>query len=273
MFRTVAAVVAGATIATVLSTWTKRHLSTGVNSDAQIMTPKAHAALPALFDMAGKVSLVTGGTGWLGTAFCEALAEAGSSVIISSRSRERAQEAAAKLPIIRSGQVHYGIELDHMDEDSIATGFQEALDVAGKVDVLVNNGLQGIDTAQGQKLDIESTTFDQFAKQQANNAGYFVLARALRDHVVSRGEKGSVIMIGSMYGQVASYPDAYEGLPYSSPVSYHSLKGGTIHLTRHLAAYWADDKIRVNCLSPGELTAPSSRCSRYFQIHAVLQLL
>jgi NAD(P)-dependent dehydrogenase (short-subunit alcohol dehydrogenase family) len=151
-----------------------------------------------------------------------------------------------------------GVELDHMDENSIATGFQECLDAAGTVDVVVNNGLQGIDTAQGQKLDIEATTFDQFAKQQSNNAGYFVLARCLRNHVVSRGANGSVIMIGSMYGQVASYPDAYAGLPYSSPVSYHSLKGGTIHLTRHLAAYWADDKVRVNCLSPGPFPGPSA---------------
>jgi len=67
-------------------------------------------------------------------------------------------------------------------------------------------------------------------------------------------------MIGSMYGQVASYPEVYEGIGPSSPVAYHALKGGIIHLTRHLAAYWAKDAVRVNCLSPGPFPAPG--CSQ-----------
>ncbi len=58
-------------------------------------------------------------------------------------------------------------------------------------------------------------------------------------------------MIGSMYGVVGSYPDAYEGVAPASPVHYHTLKGGIVHLTRHLAVYWAKDGVRVNCLSPG----------------------
>tara|TARA_B100001013_G_scaffold206191_1_gene125112 strand:- start:46 stop:390 length:345 start_codon:yes stop_codon:yes gene_type:complete len=54
-----------------------------------------------------------------------------------------------------------------------------------------------------------------------------------------------------MYGMVGSYPDAYEGVFNASPVAYRALKGGTIHLTRHLAVYWAKDNVRVNCISPG----------------------
>ena len=78
-----------------------------------------------------------------------------------------------------------------------------------------------------------------------------MLARELRNHAVERGGGGAVVNIGSMYGQVASYPDAYEDVSIASPVAYHSLKGGTIHMTRHMAAYWAGDGVRVNCLSPG----------------------
>ena len=51
-------------------------------------------------------------------------------------------------------------------------------------------------------------------------------------------------------------PDAYEGICSASSVAYHALKGGTIHMTRHLAVYWAKDQVRVNCLSPGAF--PSS---------------
>ena len=80
---------------------------------------------------------------------------------------------------------------------------------------------------------------------------YFLLARAVADHLRSRGAPGSIINISSMYGVVASYPDAYKGLATNSPPNYHGLKGGLIQLTRHLAAYWAKDNIRVNCIAPG----------------------
>jgi gluconate 5-dehydrogenase len=63
-------------------------------------------------------------------------------------------------------------------------------------------------------------------------------------------------MLGSMYGLVGSYPDAYEGICSASPVAYHTLKGGILHMTRHLAVYWARDGIRVNALSPGPFPSP-----------------
>jgi len=196
------------------------------------------------FSLAGRVSLITGGTGWLGTAFSQALAEAGSSVVISSRDQARAQAAADALPVVGDAK-HHGVELDQTEEASIASGFAAAVEVAGKVDVLVNNGLEPV------AKDLTDVSFEEFARHQANNAGYFVLARHLRDHIVERNGHGSVINIGSMYGQVGSYPDAYEGVFAASPVAYHSLKGGTIHMTRHLACYWAKDNVRVNTLSPG----------------------
>ena len=197
-----------------------------------------------LLDLTGRVALVTGGTGYLGSAFSRALAEAGASVVISSRERERAQVAARSLPVIGSAR-HVGVQLDHMEGDSVETGFSEAVDAAGKVDILVNNGNE----AQGS--DWTEVTHEQFTRQLGNASGYFDLARRIRDHAVERAASASVIMIGSMYGQVASYPDAYEGICNASPVGYHALKGGIIHMTRHLAVYWALDGVRVNCLSPG----------------------
>jgi len=197
-----------------------------------------------LFDLNGRAALVTGGTGWLGTSFSNALAEAGATVIISSREQARAQEAADKLPS-PGGAAHYGVELDQMDETSLKRGFADAVGKTGKLDILINNGLEALGN------DLTTVTMDEFARHQRNNAAYFVLARMMRDHAVERGGPGSIINIGSMYGQVASYPDAYEGICGASPVAYHALKGGTIHMTRHLAVYWAKDNVRVNCLSPG----------------------
>ena len=207
--------------------------------------PESHNVLQQ-FDLNGRTALITGGTGWLGTAFSAGLAEAGASVVIASRDRDRARAAAAKLP---GDATHYGVELDQMNGDSVVAGFAEAVEVAGQVDILINNGLEAC------PKDLKDVTFDEFARHQHNNAGYFVLARELRNHAVERGGGGAVVNIGSMYGQVASYPDAYEHVSIASPVAYHSLKGGTIHMTRHMAAYWAEDGVRVNCLSPGPFPA------------------
>ena len=60
-----------------------------------------------------------------------------------------------------------------------------------------------------------------------------------------------------MYGVIGSYPSLYEGLPLNSAPNYHALKGGLVHLTRHLAAYWAKYNIRVNTLSPGPFPKPA----------------
>ena len=208
------------------------------------MTRTDEPTIQDLFDLTGRAALITGGSGWLGGSFARALAEAGASVVVSSRDRARAEETAAALPS-PGGASHFGVQLDHMDADSIDAGFRDAVAAAGKLDVLVNNGLEA------NSKSIADVTFEEFARHQANNAGYFALARLMRDHAVERGAPASIVMIGSMYGMVGSYPDAYEGLDFRSPAAYHALKGGTIHLTRHLAVYWAQDNVRVNCISPG----------------------
>lgn len=203
-----------------------------------------------LFDLTHKTALVTGGTGWLGRAIAEGLAEAGATVIISSRERARAERIANSL-VADARQRHRAIQLDHMAEDSIAAGFQEALE-DGAVDILVNNGLEILGD------DLNTVAFEDFARHQINNAGYFELSRHLHRHAVDRQCPASIINIGSMYGQVASYPETYEGICQASPVAYHALKGGTIHMTRHLAVYWANDGVRVNCISPGPFPNPDS---------------
>lgn len=208
------------------------------------MTTGAEPTVRELFDLSGKVALITGGTGHLGSAMARALAEAGARVVLSSRDEARATSAAAGLPnAARIG--HFGIELSHMDENSIRLGFNLAVERAGRIDILVNNGHE---PTAGDWADV---TGEQFTRQLANATGYFLLSRMLRDHAVARGGGASIVLVGSMYGLVGSYPDAYEGVCPASPVAYHTLKGGLIQMTRHLAVYWAKDGIRVNCLSPG----------------------
>jgi gluconate 5-dehydrogenase len=202
-----------------------------------------------LFDLTGRVALVTGASGYLGSALADALAEAGSRVIVASRDPAKAHAAAERLGGREAGR-HLAVVIDHLDEASIERGFNDAVEQAGAIDILVNNG------HEGTAADWRNTSGPEFTRQLANATGYFLLSRKLRDHAVERSAPASIILLGSMYGLVASYPDAYEGLGPASPAAYHALKGGIIHLSRHLAVYWAADGVRVNCLSPGPFPQP-----------------
>ncbi len=197
-----------------------------------------------LFDLTGRVALVTGASGYLGSALAAALAEAGCRVVVASRDPGRGTAAAQALAGPERGR-HLAVVLDHMDEASLVRGFHDAVAAAGRLDVLVNNGHEAL------AADWTTVTGEQFSRQLANATGYFLLARLMREHAVARKATASIIMLGSMYGVVGSYPDAYAGLTIASPVAYHALKGGIVHMTRHLAVYWAADGVRVNCLSPG----------------------
>ena len=170
-------------------------------------------------------------------------------MIVGSRDPATARSVANELPA-PGGQRHHGVAIDHLAESSIRDGFAAAVSVAGKVDILVNNG----HAADGN--DLSTVDESEFNEVLRNATGYFLLARCLRNHLVHRGSPGTVVNLGSMYGVVGSYPEAYQDLCPASPVSYHALKGGIIQMTRHLAVYWAGDGVRVNCLSPGPFPSP-----------------
>lgn len=208
----------------------------------------------SIFDLSGKVAMVTGGAGHLGTAFSEALAAHGARVIIASPHLDKCRACAEKL-----GPQHDALTLNLDDEQSIRDGIDEVVKRHGALDVLVNNGYGGPlpdhDTATAADFQI---TF------QRGLTGYFVASQQASKHMRKRGG-GSIVNIASMYGLVASYPEVYEnieGRPVISPPNYHALKGGLIHLTRHLAVYWAKHGIRVNAISPGAFPPARVRDSR-----------
>ena len=208
-------------------------------------------SIQSLFDLSGRAALITGARGFLGRALAEALAEAGARVVVSSRNLENARSVAATLGGKEAGR-HLAVCLDHLDEASVERGFGDAVAQAEQIDILVNNG------HDPQGADWSTVTGEQFQRQLANLTGYFLLARRLRDHAVAQQRPASVILLGSMYGVVGSYPNAYKGICAASPAAYHALKGGIVQLTRPLAVYWAKDGVRVNCLSPGPFPGPQA---------------
>lgn len=202
-----------------------------------------------LLDLSGKVALVTGASGHLGKAMAEGLAEAGARVVVSSRSLARAEEVQRQLPLV-GGVEHLAVEIDQLQPESMERVFAAALQEASRVDILVNNGHHP--TARTW----HNVSPEEFTQQLANATGYFLLARLVRNHAVERKGSASIIMLGSMYGSVGSYPEIYEGISTGSPVAYQVLKGGLAQLTRHLAVSWARDGVRVNTLSPGPFPDP-----------------
>jgi NAD(P)-dependent dehydrogenase (short-subunit alcohol dehydrogenase family) len=205
-----------------------------------------------MFSLEGKVAVVTGANGHLGSAFASVLAQAGASVVVTSRNLDRAERFAASLPT-PNGARHLGVELDHMEPESINCAIDRVVEETGRFDVLVNNANEPYGD------DWTSITPEVFTRQISNATSYFLLARRCHDLAVARGTAASIILLGSMYGSVGSYPDAYDGIGPGSPVAYHTLKGGIISLMRYLAVYWAKDGVRVNCLSPGPF--PSQRAN------------
>ena len=159
-----------------------------------------------LFDLTGRVAMVTGGCGYLGSAMARVLAEAGAMIVVSSRDGARARKVADGLP--KAGGVrHAGVALDQLDEASVEKGFAEAVKAAGQVDILVNNAHAILGA------DWTDVTAEEFNGQLANMTGYFLLARLVRNHAVERTAPASIIMLGSMYGVVGSYPEVYDGFP------------------------------------------------------------
>jgi NAD(P)-dependent dehydrogenase (short-subunit alcohol dehydrogenase family) len=202
-----------------------------------------------LLSLQGKVAIVTGACGWLGSAMSRALAEAGARVVVTSREAGHAVEFAASLP----GEGHVGLGFQQGETETIPGFMAEVVNRMGQVDILVNNAYGG--TAP----DIDDATAEDFDRAyHVGVTAYFLLAREVAAHLRQRQAPGSIINIASMYGVVGSYPSAYTELPVNSPPNYHALKGALVHLTRHLAVYWAADRIRVNTLSPGPFPKPET---------------
>ena len=203
-----------------------------------------------LLSLKGRVAIVTGACGWLGSAMSRGLAEAGARLVVTSRDEARAAEFAETLP----GNGHLGLGFSQGETDTIPDFVSQVVERMGKIDVLVNNAYG----ATAPEIDTATAADFDYA-YHVGVTGYFLLARDVMLHLRQRQAPGSIINIGSMYGVIGSYPSLYEGLPLNSAPNYHALKGGLVHLTRHLAAYWAQYNIRVNTLSPGPFPKPAMK--------------
>lgn len=195
-----------------------------------------------LFDLTGRVAIVTGGTGQYGTPLSEALAEAGAHVIIASRNKERCQQWADEL--VGRGLKASADSYDQADESSILAFRDRMWQQFGAVDVLVNNSVARYMSRYSDPLETWRKSLE------VNGAGLFAISRAFMDPMMERG-KGSIVNISSIQGVVGPDFANYAGTTKTTPPDYQFHKHGLIGLTKYLAAWGGPHGVRVNAISPG----------------------
>ncbi|AFM00049.1 MULTISPECIES: SDR family NAD(P)-dependent oxidoreductase [Desulfitobacterium] len=205
-----------------------------------------------MFNLQGRVAVITGASSGLGMQMAHGLAEQGADVVLLARREDRLRKVAEDIEG-QYGVKAYPIPCDVTQLASVQAAVQAALNRFGKVDILINNA--GIGSVMpAEKMDDEVWEHNL----SVDLTGVFRTAREFGKVMLEAGY-GRIINISSMYGMVGN-----SATPASA---YHAAKGGVVNLTRALAAEWADRGVTVNCICPGyfetELTADTLKTEEF----------
>jgi NAD(P)-dependent dehydrogenase (short-subunit alcohol dehydrogenase family) len=186
-----------------------------------------------MFELSGKVALVTGSSRGLGQAMAIGLAEAGAEVIVTSRTLSSLDETCAQIEKL-GGRAHR-LQLDVSDVSHLKSEITEAAANSGGLDILVNNaGYEEVCPS----LELDEALWERI--NDTNLKGAFFAAQAAAESMGKKGA-GSIINICSL--------TSYVGVPTAVP--YTASKSGLLGMTRALSAEWAPQNIRVNGIAPG----------------------
>ena len=194
-----------------------------------------------LFDLTGKVAVVTGGNGGIGLGIAMGLAGAGANIVIAARSVEKTAQALEDIRAL--GVEAHGITVDVTQEPAIQRMITNTIDHMGRLDILVNNS--GI-AVRAQPQELTASQWDSVV--DVNLRAAFLASKEAYPEMVKAGG-GKVINVGSMYSIFGSD----WGAPYAAS------KGGLVQLTKSLAVAWAKDNIQVNAVLPGWIVTDLTR--------------
>ena len=194
-----------------------------------------------LFDLTGKVAVVTGGNGGIGLGIAMGLAGAGANIVIAARSVEKTAQALEDIRTL--GVEAHGITVDVTQEPAIQRMVTSTIDHMGRLDILVNNS--GI-AVRAQPQELTASQWDSVV--DVNLRAAFLASKEAYPQMVKAGG-GKVINVGSMYSIFGSD----WGAPYAAS------KGGLVQLTKSLAVAWAKDNIQVNAVLPGWIVTDLTR--------------
>ncbi|HEY8421764.1 MAG TPA: glucose 1-dehydrogenase [Thermoclostridium sp.] len=188
-----------------------------------------------IFDLTGRVAVVTGASSGLGVQMAKAFARQGADVVILARRMEKLEKVAEDIRAL--GVKCLPIRCDVTNTEDVKKAAEIAEKEFGKVDILVNNA------GSGHVGPTEECTDDQWnGVINLDLNGVFKVAREF-GKIMIKNKYGRIINIASMYGLVGN-----SALPCAG---YHAAKGGVVNFTRALASEWAKYGINVNCICPG----------------------
>ena len=190
-----------------------------------------------LFDLAGKVALVSGGGDGIGRAMAMALAEAGSAVVIFSRRLENCEAVAQDIEA--HGGRALGLACDILQEEDLERVVSETLNAFGKIDVLVNN------SGRTWGASPEEIAFDAWKKVVDLNLNATFRCTQLVGREMIKRQEGKIINISSYSGFRGTDPEYLDAIPYNTT------KGALNTFTQDLAVKWARHNITVNAIAPG----------------------
>lgn len=215
--------------------------------DGEYMREQA-PSVNKLFDLDGRLALVTGAAMGIGREIAQGLLEAGARVVCTSRERDRAEQAARELTAETRGE-SMGLALDVREEQSVETAFREVAARWGGLDILVNNA-GGAPVSEHYHL-WERPLKDWHYVLETNLTGTFLCTRAA-SKLMMPSRRGSIINIASIAGMVGRDRRMYEGIDMRpNVVDYAASKSGVLGFTQDAAAELGPYGIRVNAISPG----------------------
>jgi 2-deoxy-D-gluconate 3-dehydrogenase len=210
----------------------------------------------SLFDLSGRVAVVTGGNGGIGRAIALGLARAGASVAVLARNEEKNHLVLAELKKIGGPALVYRIDLT--DRKALASAVAEVERSLGGIDILVNNA--GIAALTGGVLNETADIWDKTIETNLNAC--FLLSQLVAKSMVNRKSGGKIINLASMYSIFGS----------GVVPSYSAAKGAIVQLTKSLAIELAIHNIQVNAIAPGwvetDMTNPIRNSPRNEEILA-----
>ncbi len=212
---------------------------------------KSDSIMQGLFSLKGKVAIVTGGAGQLGTEYVRALLVAGASVAAFDLNMDNPSGCLGEI----NSEKLIRVESDITDRESVVKGLEKVLSLLGPPSILINNA--SIDAPPNAE-EQETGPFETYPESSwdimidINLKSVFLCCQVIGGYM-AESHGGSVINISSIYGILS--PDQriyeYKDKPFFKPVSYSVSKSGVLNLTRYLATYWAKKGVRVNTLTLG----------------------
>jgi len=215
--------------------------------------------MDSLFDLTGRVAVITGGSGLLGPRHAMAIARQGGIPVLVDIRPQTAEQCAREIAT-KHGIPACALQVDITDPNAVRGLLAEVISRYGRLDILVNNAANNPKVeAPGENAwsQVENFPLSQWnADLAVGLTGSFLCCQIMGAEMARRG-KGSIVNVASYLGILAPEPRLYrkDGLPEEEqpvkPISYTVVKSAIFGLTRYLAAYWGERGVRVNALSPG----------------------